>query len=188
MGLFSTLKEEFSSAWILLNDTTNVLARSRLFPEYEKDLREWRQQLQLYSHDPDRVGEVKEKLKGLRTFLREQGVELILGQKDIVARGWRHDDALAEGFRRCVLLVSEKDVFWITGTMNHSELKEGLARKLKLTELDAWPGVHSLWYRWSKGILEFSGADSEDQESWETFRRICELKKNFLIKRLKSMA
>ena len=187
MALFSKLQEEFASVWNLLNDTSTALARAKLFQEFENDLRVLRAQLQQHRQDTQVTDEVRRKIKDLRAFLRQQGVELILGQKDIVTRGWRHDDAEREGFRRCVLFIQPKEVFWISGSENHSALKAALGSKLKLHDLNAWPGVHSLWFRWVNKTLEFSGADSEPASSWAEFQKLVEQKKNFLIKRLQNI-
>ncbi|NNM66675.1 MAG: hypothetical protein HKM06_01555 [Spirochaetales bacterium] len=187
MGFLSNLQEEFTSVWTLLNDTSTALARAKLFQEYENDLRTWRSLLQRRGQDPQVTSEVRQNLKALRTQLRSQGLELILGQKDIVTKGWRHDDAVLDGFRRCVLLVQARDVFWITGSESHGQLKSALGARLGMNDIDSWPGVHSLWFRWVNKTLELSGADSEPAQEWEIFRRLVDEKKNFLIKRLQNL-
>jgi hypothetical protein len=124
--LFTRIAESVSSTWLLLSDTTNFLSRIGLLEQYEKEIREWRSDLARFQRHPSRVREIRENIVALRKFLRARGHDLRLGSKDIALEGWRHDDAMAEGFRRLVLGIMENEIVALAGDVNHNELASAL--------------------------------------------------------------
>src|SRR5271157_2445391 len=101
--IFNRLAESVSSTWRLLSDTTNFLSRMKMLDQYETELRGWRERLSRSRNNPQVAREIREDIVALRKLLRSRGYDLRLGSKDIIVEGWRHDDAMAEGFSRIVL-------------------------------------------------------------------------------------
>jgi hypothetical protein len=182
--LFNRFAESVSSTWRLLSDTTNFLSRIKLLDQYESELRTWRERLSRNRNNPQVVREIREDIVALRKLLRSQGHDLRLGSKDIVIEGWRHDDAMGEGFRRIALGVADGDVYYVAGDANHNDLAEALESQCRARRSCKPFSLHCLWYRWRANVLVLSGAASETAEQFEDFRRYFEANKNFLLKKL----
>lgn len=182
--IFNRLAESVSSTWRLLSDTTNFLSRMKLLDLYETELRSWREQLSRNRNNPQVVREIRQDIVALRTLLRSRGYDLRLGSKDIVIEGWRHDDAMAEGFRRIALGVAEDDVYYVAGDANHNELAEALESQCRTRRRCKPYALHCLWYRWRSDLLVLSGAASETAEQFEEFRRYFQGNKELLLRKL----
>jgi hypothetical protein len=182
--LFTRIAESVSSTWLLLSDTTNFLSRIGLLEQYEKEIREWRSDLARFQRHPSRVREIRENIVALRKFLRSRGHDLRLGSKDIALEGWRHDDAVAEGFRRLVLGIMEHEIVALTGDVNHIELASALEQRLQAQKRYVSCDMHFLWYRWRNQVLVLSGAASETSEHFERLKEYFAGHKEFLLRKL----
>lgn len=182
--LFTRIAETFSSTWLLLSDTTNYLSRVGLLERYEKEIRDWRAELTRFRNLPDHVREVREGIVALRKLLRDQGHDLRLGSKDIALEGFRHDDAVGEGFRRLVLGIAENDIVALAGDANHIELASQLEQRLQAQKRYRACDMHFLWYRWRNQVLVLSGAASETSEQFEGLKEYFAGHKEFLLRRL----
>lgn len=185
--LFTRIAESVSSTWLLLSDTTNFLSRVGLLEHYEKEIREWRSDLARFRNLPGRVREIRENIVALRRLLRSQGHDLRLGSKDIALEGWRHDDAVAEGFRRMVLGLMGTDVIALAGDVNHNELASALEQRLQAQKRSTACDMHFLWYRWRNQVLVLSGAASETSEQFEGLKRYFAEHKDLLLRKLSHM-
>lgn len=182
--IFNRLAESFSSTWRLLTDTTNFLSRIGMLETYETELRAWRERLSRAQNDQLVVHQVRDEIVAVRRLLREQGHDLRLGSKDIALEGFRHDDSMAEGFRRMVLGVAESDLYWLTGEANHIELADRLDQLCRERRGCKPFALHCLWYRWRNNVLVLSGAASETAEMFEEFRQYFSKNREFLLKKL----
>jgi hypothetical protein len=185
--IFNRLAESISSTWRLLSDTTNYLSRVKLLEQYETELRSWRERLSRGRNNPQVAREIRDDIVALRKLLRSRGYDLRLGSKDIVVEGWRHDDAMAEGFRRIVLGVAEDDVYYVAGDSNHNDLAEALESQCRARRGCKPFSLHCLWYRWRASVLVLSGAASETAEQFEEFRRYFETNKDLLLRKLSGL-
>jgi hypothetical protein len=181
---FNRLAESTSSTWRLLSDTTNFLSRVKLLDSYETEMRTWRAQLSRKRTDPQIMKDVREEIVALRKLLREQGYDLRLGSKDIALEGYRHDDAMGEGFRRIVLGLADDDVYYLAGEANHIELAEMLDSLCRQKRACKPYRLHCLWYRWRNDVLVISGADSETAEMFEELKTWFAPNREFLLKKL----
>jgi hypothetical protein len=182
--ILDRLAESFSSAWRLLSDTTNFLSRIGMLERYETELREWRERLARARRDQDATQRVRDEVVALRTALREQGYDLRMGSKDVALEGFRHDDALAEGFRRLVLGIAANDLYWVAGDANHIELARQL-EEMCATRRHCQPfSSHYLWYRWRNNVLVLSGSASETAESFEELKAYFPSHREFLLRKL----
>jgi hypothetical protein len=186
-GLINQIREEFISIWTLLNDTEIFLKRTNLHGEYEIDFRVWRTNLNSHHKNQPILNDIREEIVLLRKSLRSQGYDLRLGSKDIIVNGFISDDAPRYGFQRLTLVISKTDIFYITGTSNHQELKRYLEIQLGVTSIFSVGELHSLWYRWKNNILEIRGADSEPKDELEKFTEYVEKNKLFVLKKLKKL-
>ncbi len=186
-ALFDRLAESVSSTWRLLSDTTNFLSRAKMLEQYEKELKSWRDRLSRTRTSTQVAREVRDDIVALRRHLRSQGYDLRLGSKDIAVEGWRHDDAMGEGFRRLVLGLAEDDVYWVAGDANHIDLAEMLESQCRSRRRCKPYALHCLWYRWRSGVLVLSGAASETAEQFEDFRRYFEVNKELLLRKLSAL-
>jgi hypothetical protein len=185
--IFNRLAESVSSTWRLLSDTTNFLSRMKLLDQYETELRGWREQLSRKRNNTLVAREVREDIVALRKLLRSRGYDLRLGSKDIIIEGWRHDDAMGEGFRRLVLGLAEDDVYYIAGDANHNDLAEMLESQCRSRRRCKPYSIHCLWYRWRSDVLVLSGAASETAEQFEEFRRYFQINKDLLLRKLSGL-
>ncbi|MGA2762003.1 MAG: hypothetical protein ABSG17_01420 [Spirochaetia bacterium] len=184
---FNRFAESISSTWRLLSDTTNYLSRAKMLEQYDAELRGWRERLSRSRNDPQVARAVREDIVALRKLLRFQGHDLRLGSKDVAIEGWRHDDAMAEGFRRIVLGCAEDDVYYVAGDANHIELAEMLESQCQSRRRCKPYSLHCLWYRWRSDLLVLSGAASETAEQFEEFRSWFETNKELLLRKLASL-
>ena len=182
--IFNRLAESVSSTWRLLSDTTNFLSRMKLLDQYETELRSWRERLLRNRNNSQMVREIREDIVALRTLLRSRGYDLRLGSKDVMIEGWRHDDAMAEGFRRIVLGLAEDDVYYVAGDANHNELAEALESQCRSRRRCKPYALHCLWYRWRSDLLVLAGAASETAEQFDEFRRYFQANKELLLRKL----
>jgi hypothetical protein len=178
------LAESASSTWRLLSDTTNFLSRVKLLENYEKELRDWRDRLSRRRTDPQVAREVRDDIVALRRLLREQGYDLRLGSKDVALEGFRHDDAMGEGFQRLVLGVADDDLYYVAGSANHIELAEMLESQCRQKRSCKPYRLHCLWYRWRSDVLVLSGAASETAEMFEEFKAWFGPNRELLLKKL----
>lgn len=185
--LVANLSEAFSSAWLLLSDTTNFLSRMNLLDAYEQDLKGLRDRLYHGRNDPAAAREVKEAIVALRRSLRLAGHDLRLGSRDIILEGFRNDEALGEGFRRLVLGISEDELYVVSGDSNHIELSSYLELQLRAKRKLAPYRPHFLWYRWRNNVLVLSGAASESADQFEELKRYFPDHKELLLRRLKGI-
>jgi hypothetical protein len=169
-GLRAGITEAFASAWVLLSDTDAYLARTSAFGQYEAELMRLRARLQAAAHDNDAQSEARRAIVKLRKSLRLQGHDLSLGRLDLAVKGFRSDDSLATGFRRLVLVLGKTRTIAVSGQDNHAELHARAEREAAWIGPSAFGPVHFLWYRWTRTLLEISGADSEPKEAFEEFK------------------
>jgi hypothetical protein len=156
----------------------------KLLDEYEADLRRWREQLSHHRTDPRVMKDVREDIVALRQALRTLGHDLRLGSKDIALEGFRHDDAMGEGFQRVVLGLAEDNVYYLSGSANHIELAEALESQCRQKRSCKPYHLHCLWYRWRNDVLVLSGAASETAEMFEELKAWFGPNKEFLLKKL----
>jgi hypothetical protein len=183
----NNLAESFSSTWRLLSDTTNFLSRMKLLDEYEADIKGWRNKLSRNLKDPVAAREVRDRVVALRKALRLRGYDLRLGSRDAVLEGFRHDDALGEGFQRLVLGISDNDIVALAGSDNHNMLADDLQVRLRAHKATVPYRMHFLWYRWRNQVLVISGAASETAEQFEELKAWFPANKDFLLKKLKNL-
>jgi hypothetical protein len=173
-----SLAERFATTWVLLSDTTNFLSRSSIFAHYEGQLRELRQRLAIAKDDDLKLREAREELVALRASLRLQGYDLSLGSLDLTVKGFRNDAALSEGFKRIVVFIGAKDLWYITGDDNHRVLHDYLESDCDKRGINSILHKHYLWYRWNNGLLILSGADSERGDDFELLKEWAERPEN----------
>lgn len=176
--------ESFSSTWRLLSDTTNFLSRVKLLSAYDRDLREMRARLYRHRKDPEVQRQVRQRVVEIRRSLRVRGYDLRLGSRDIVLEGFRHDDAMGEGFRRLVIGITPDDVIAVSGDVNHQELAAMMDRRLQNPRSPRSVSFHYLWYRWRSQVLVLSGSASETAQQFEELREYFEGNKELLLKKL----
>ena len=164
------LAERLASTWVLLSDTTNFLSRSSAFIQYESQLRELRQRLSSSKDNDKELREIRKELTELRAALRVQGYDLSLGALDLSIKGFRNDAAVAEGFKRIVIFIGIKELWYIAGEDNHQALHEFLESECERRHISNIRQKHYLWYRWNHGLLMISGADSETAEDFEILK------------------
>lgn len=181
---FNNVAESLSSTWRLLSDTTNFLSRARLLAQYEQELKRWRDRLYSNRNNPETAREVREQVVALRRLLRSQGYDLRLGSKDIALEGFKHDDAMVDGFRRLVIGIAEDDIYAIAGDYNHIELANYLDQRLRAKRNFHPYQLHCLWYRWRSQVLVLAGADSETSQQFEELKSYFAANREFLLKKL----
>ena len=134
-------------------------------------------------NDIERTREVRDEIVAFRRHMRSEGWELRLGSLDVQLKGFRGDDALAEGFRRMVMLAGDRgQVYYIVGSANHIQLDEELKNRLRGSPAPASLEPHYLWYRRIEGVLELAGADSQSADSHERLKDYIESYKSALVK------
>ncbi|WP_319560588.1 hypothetical protein [Marispirochaeta sp.] len=189
--LVNGLAEHFASAWRLLSDTTiylSSLPSGKVFQRYENTLRKWRHRLESERRNPEVVNEVRSEIVAFRKTLRKLGYDIRLGTYEIKFEGFRHDDAIAEGFQRMVLFIAKDNLYYLTGSENHIELDRMLERRLHQARIHTAQYRHYLWYRWRQNTLVLSGADSEMKDSFERLQQMVKQNTLFFIKHLKKLS
>jgi len=166
----ASLAERMASTWVLLSDTTNFLSRTSVFAHYESQLRELRARLGSSKENIDELRAIRKELTELRTALRMQGYDLSLGKLDLSVKGFRNDAAIAEGFKRIVIFIGKKNLWFITGEDNHRVLHDYLEAECYKRGIADILHKHYLWYRWNNGLLMISGADSESAEDFQVLQ------------------
>jgi hypothetical protein len=178
----ASLAEKLASTWVLLSDTTNFLSRTSIFEQYEDTLRDMRQRLSSSKGDDRVIKAIRGELTELRAALRLQGYDLSLGTLDLSVKGYRNDAAIAEGFRRMVLFIAAKGVWFITGEDNHASLHDFLEAECDKHRVSGILQKHYLWFRWNNRLLMISGADSEAAEDFAALQAWAEVPENrFLL-------
>jgi len=183
------INEHFSSVWVLLSDTTIFLSNhTKIFHHYENALRDIRHRLELSRNDIEEIREIRQEIAEIRKSLRLQGYNLKLGTLDLRTEGFRNDDAISKGFRRCVLfLMEDGDVLYITGESNHIDLESALDSRLNATGYKPLIGKHYLWYKWTNRVLILSGAATETVNDFEVFKEYVLDNKENLLKKLRKI-
>jgi hypothetical protein len=182
--LLDRVSESLSSTWRLLSDTTIFLSRVKLLPTYERDLKEMRDRLYRFRRNPEVQRQVRERIVEIRRSLRAGGYDLRMGSRDIVLEGFRHDDAMGEGFRRLVIAITDGDVLAVAGDLNHNELSRQMEHRLRQARTYRSYQPHYLWYRWRNRVLVLSGAASESKQSFDELQEYFESNKELLLKKL----
>jgi hypothetical protein len=187
--LFERLKtrmgERFADIWVLLSDTDRFVSRAGLMIRFERQLREWRAELQVSRNDIDRTRAIRDEIVEFRRARRAEGWELRLGSLDIELKGFRKDDATGAGFRRMVLMVGQKgEIRYICGSANHIQLDDEINDQLRQSPPSEPLEPHYLWYRRIEGVLELAGADSEPPESHERLKEYIQTHKSNLVRAL----
>jgi hypothetical protein len=183
------LAERFSTEWVLLSETTQYLGKTPEFPAYEKQLMEWRLRLQSGKNNTDMLRVVREEIVALRKELRSQGYDLTLLKRRLLVQGFRNDGCIAEGFRRCVVIFTDRNgVFYLTGEDNHIALGGYLEGQLEKRKIFGIVERHYLWFRWTGDTLVISGADTETKEDFELFSARADRNAMKLLSQLKGLA
>ncbi|MGA2546077.1 MAG: hypothetical protein ABSF43_05995 [Rectinemataceae bacterium] len=164
------LSERLATTWVLLSDTTNFLSRTSVFNQYELQLRDLRFRLSNSKNDDRELHDIKKELIELRAGLRLQGYDLSLGALDLSIKGFRNDAAMAEGFKRIVLFIGTRDLWFITGEENHRVLHDYLESECERKRSIDIRQKHYLWFRWNHSLLLISGADSETADDFEELK------------------
>lgn len=180
------LNEYFASVWTLMSDTTIFLTNNtKIFHQYEAQLRELRHRLEKNRTDTEVMQDVRHELVIIRKALRMQGYNLRLGSLDLRLEGFRNDDALSEGFTRCVLFIAEDgDILYISGTANHIELDSALESRLAASGYRPIDAKHFLWFKWENRVLILSGAASETKDDFDDFREYVRENKSHVLRKL----
>jgi hypothetical protein len=168
--LSTSISERLASAWVLLSDTTNFLSRTSVFEHYEEQLRNLRLRLSRREDDSGELLAIRKELTDLRAALRIQGYDLSLGSLELSIKGFRNDAAVAEGFRRIVIFIGARDLWYITGEDNHRVLHDRLEAEVDRRRITDIVHKHYLWFRWTHGLLLVSGADSETADDFEKLK------------------
>jgi hypothetical protein len=187
--IINDINEHFSTAWVLLSDTTIFLTNhTKIFYQYESALRELRRKLESNRSDIETIHEVRQEVAQIRKTLRLQGYNLKLGSIDLKLEGFRNDDSMARGFQRCVLYIMEDgDVIYTTGSSNHIDLESALDARLMAVGYRPVLIKHYLWYKWTNRVLILSGAATETAEDFELFKDYVAGNKVHLLKKLKKI-
>jgi hypothetical protein len=170
-GLMEMLSDRFSDAWKLLSETSVFLSRAKELESYDKQLRQWRAELQTSRNNPEVVQRIRSEIIALRKHLRLQGHDLSLGRQNLILDGFRNDACMGEGFRRLVIFLTDKGLYYIAGDDNHIALSDYLERRLMAENvLDGRTRLldrHYLWYLRHGQDLILSGSDTEGKEDFE---------------------
>jgi hypothetical protein len=169
-----------ASTWVLLSDTTNFLSRTSIFANYEDQLRGLRFRLSSSKSNDDELRAIREELIVLRGALRVQGYDLSLGALDLSIKGFRNDAAIGEGFKRIVIFIGERDIWYITGDDNHRALHDYLEAECEKRKISRIQQKHYLWFRWNNGLLMISGADTEGAQDFEKLQEWAQSPENRL--------
>jgi hypothetical protein len=179
--LTSSIAERLASTWLLLSDTTNFLSRTSIFSQYEPLLRELRMRLGSSRGNSDELRDIRKELTDLREALRLQGYDLSLGKLELSVKGFRNDAAVAEGFRRMVLFIGDRNLWYIVGEDNHNALHDHLESECERRGISDVRQKHYLWFRWNHSLLMISGADSETAGDFRELQSWVELPEHRLL-------
>ncbi|MDR2176531.1 MAG: hypothetical protein LBP20_00625 [Treponema sp.] len=188
------LADHFSDVWKLLSETSIFLSRTGEFGQYENQLRGFRARLQRCGKTSEQPGIIRSELIELRRNLRILGYDLSLGGQNLIFDGFRHDDSMAEGFRRLVLFIGDAvngdtGVYWYRGDENHIALAGFLEERLK--SAGGRPlrirNRHYLWYRRRKTELILSGSDTETRDDYERLKAAGEANPLLFLSKLKNL-
>lgn len=184
------IEEQFGSTWLLLSETTNFLAQTSAFHQYENTLMDFRHRLSAEGRDSAAERQVRKELTEFRALLRSQGYDLSLARLRLSIEGFRNDSSLEEGFSRLVLFIGDRDIWYISGQDNHIELHDQLENLLRARQEDRQIlEKHYLWYLREKELLILSGADSETEADFKHFKAWASVPEHrlLLLSRLKSL-
>ncbi|MDR0760932.1 MAG: hypothetical protein LBF74_12645 [Treponema sp.] len=192
MKIPELISDHFGDVWKLLSETNLFISRIGEMSQYQMQIQNMRRELQNAGSSRDRVIEVRANLIELRKNLRLLGYDLSLGRMNLVFDGFRHDDCMAEGFKRLVLFLGDTDLYWLTGMDNHIALETYLEQKLYKSESTRKNlrilGKHYLWYLRRKTEFVLSGAATETKGAYERLKAIGEAKPLLFLSKLKGLA
>ncbi|HOJ99209.1 MAG: hypothetical protein N2509_01845 [Treponemataceae bacterium] len=188
---FLGLSDRFTDVWVLLSETTQFLSMAGNLTPYEPQLRQWRQTLQSH-RDENTIRTIKEELIQLRRHLRLQGYDVSLVRYSIQFEEFKNDACIREGFRRLVIFLTDRDLYWLAGDDNHVALAEYLERRLE-NLLSRQGDVrirdrHYLWFRWEGKRLLLAGSDTESQEDYERLKKMVAANPLFFLARLRDLS
>lgn len=187
--LRSLLSDHLADAWKLLSETSSFLSRTRVFDQYEEDIRALRQRLQTAGKDINEFRKIKQEIIELRKSLRLLGFDLSLAGQTLEVEGFRNDTAQGEGYRRLVVFFTDNNAFWLSGDDNHITLS-----KLLEKQIDDIPrkdinirSKHYLWYLRKGNKLILSGSDTEKKEDLERLKAMAEANSLKILADLKNL-
>ncbi len=186
-SIANAISEQFTDVWKLLAETGAFLGRTRLFAQYEAQLREMRATLQSAPKNGEVAAAVKKDLVELRKGLRHLGYDLSLGSQNLVFDGFRNDACLRDGFRRLVLFLGDEGVYWLAGEDNHVAICGYLEDRLEKMRIRQIRERHFLWYRRLRHDLILSGSDTETKEDFVRLERIGNANPLLLLSALKGL-
>jgi hypothetical protein len=173
-GLENALSDRFRDVWKLHSETSLFLSRTEEMEAYDRQLRQWRADLQTFQRNPEDVQRIRLEITALRKHLRLQGYDLSLGSQHLILDGFRNDAAMAEGFKRVVLYLATTTIYYLSGDSNHIELGNYLERQLAtervLHESNRILDKHYLWYARQGQNLILSGSDTEGKADYERLK------------------
>ncbi|MDR2176915.1 MAG: hypothetical protein LBP20_02605 [Treponema sp.] len=191
MKIIDIVSDRFGDVWKLLSETNLFISRINELPQYQAQIQKMRWDLRNAGSNQDRILEVRTSLIELRKHLRLLGYDLSLGRMNLVFDGFRHEDSMAEGFKRMVLFLGDRDLYWLTGTDNHTALESYLEQKLCGSESARKNlkivGRHYLWYLRRKTELILSGAATESKEDYEHLKAIGAVKPLLFLSKFKGL-
>lgn len=161
------IDDHFSPEWKLLSETESFVSHTPEFLEYEMQFKTWRKKLQNKKNIEPELITIRSEIVTLRKTLRLKGYDLSLGLQKLIVKGFRNDDAMAEGFQRVVLCFCDPFVYFKTGSANHVEITENLFDLLNRKSLLVHPEMHYLWYRRKSKDLYLSGSATESEKDFE---------------------
>jgi hypothetical protein len=172
--IIEALSDRFRDVWKLLSETSLFLSRIGEIEHYDRQLRQWRAELQAGRQNSAEVQRIRLEIISLRKHLRLLGHDLSLGSQYLILDGFRNDAAIAEGFRRVVLYVASHTVYYLAGDGNHIELANYLDRRLAAEKAINAGNVildkHYLWYARRGQNLYLSGSDTEGRDDYEQLK------------------
>jgi hypothetical protein len=197
MNLFWGFKEnnsgtpfskKMTGVWQLVNETALLLNRTAIKDRCERQLGVLRSKLQQAPANPIILEEVSAGLTELRRQIRLAGYDLSMGKYALIFDGFRHDDSIAQGFKRMALFIGRDEFFCKTGDENHLALAGFLNRQLNGSpKRPAILEMHYLWYKKTKTTLSLSGAATETAEDYESLKRAGEADSLLFLSRLKGL-
>jgi hypothetical protein len=173
-GFVNALSDRFKDTWKLLSETSLFLSRTKEIEAYDSQLRQWRSELQSFRKNSTEIQRIRLEITALRKNLRLQGNDLSLGSQYLILDGFRNDTAMAEGFRRVVLYLTNTTIYYLAGDSNHIELGNYLERRLAtervLQKNNRILDKHYLWYARQGQNLILSGSDTEGKGDYERLK------------------